>query len=82
MGSQMKIKVWIEPREACISEMVCTVLCGEIFMIDRDGYVAIREEWRGEDVSEGIVSSDMEECIAAAEENCPVEIIKWQRLPP
>lgn len=78
----MKIKVWIEPKEACLSEMVCTVLCGEVFMIDENGYVAIREEWRHESDSIGLVGLDMEDCVAAAMENCPVGIIKMIKLSP
>ncbi|MEM0365642.1 MAG: ferredoxin [Acidilobaceae archaeon] len=78
-----RIKVWIESREACISEMVCTVLCREVFEISReDGKVIIKDMWRTDKLNfnEGVVSGDLEECIIAAYENCPVEIIRWARI--
>ncbi|MEB3797541.1 MAG: ferredoxin [Caldisphaeraceae archaeon] len=28
---KMTIKVWIEPRENCIADMVCASLCPDVF---------------------------------------------------
>jgi len=77
------IRVYIEPRDACVSEMVCTVLCPEVFEISReDGRASIKLMWRTsrDNPSEGLVSSDLEDCVVAAYENCPVEIIRWERV--
>jgi len=63
--------------------MVCTVLCPEVFEIIReDGRAAIKELWRTSksNLSEGVVSDDLEDCVVAASENCPVEIIRWKRI--
>lgn len=75
----MTVKVEINPRASCISDMVCVVLCPEVFVIERsDGRAAIRREFRTEesDPSRGEVSDDLAYCAEAAAENCPVEIIK------
>ena len=77
------IRVYIEPRDACVSEMVCTVLCPEVFEISReDGRASIKLMWRTsrDNPSEGLVSNDLEDCVVAAYENCPVEIIRWERV--
>lgn len=75
------IRVYIEPRDACVSEMVCTVLCPEVFEINRDGKAAVKAMWRTSgSLAEGMVSDDLEDCIMAAYENCPVEIIRWERV--
>lgn len=77
------IRVYIEPRDACISEMVCTVLCPEVFEITReDGRASIKVMWRRskDNPSEGLVGDDLEDCVVAASENCPVEIIRWERV--
>jgi Ferredoxin len=77
------IRVYIEPREACVSEMVCTVLCPEVFEITReDGRAAVKASWRSSknNLSEGFVGDDLEDCILAAVENCPVEIIRWEKV--
>jgi len=75
------IRVWIEPRDACISDMVCVALCSEVFDIDAgDGKSFIRVEWRLKPtaVSEGEVPEDLKECVKAASENCPVDIIHFK----
>lgn len=75
------IKVWIEPREACVSEMVCVVLCPEVFEISRDdGKAVVKRGWRSSEGGWGLVSDDLEDCVVAAYENCPVEIIRWVRV--
>jgi ferredoxin len=80
---RVTIRVYIEPREACVSEMVCTVLCPEVFEITReDGKAAVKVQWRSsrDNPSEGLVGDDLEDCVIAAVENCPVEIIRWERV--
>ncbi|MEM1674924.1 MAG: ferredoxin [Candidatus Bathyarchaeia archaeon] len=71
------IRVWIELREACVSEMICVVLCPEVFEISKDdGKAVIKLQWRSSKVNEGYVPGDFEDCVVAAYENCPVEIVK------
>ncbi|MEM1873482.1 MAG: ferredoxin [Acidilobaceae archaeon] len=78
----MPLRVEIAPRDSCISDMVCVVLCPEVFVIERsDGRAAIRASFRLQesDPSRGAVSSDLAYCVEAAAENCPVEIIRVVR---
>ena len=70
-------RVEIEPRSSCISEMICVVLCPEVFLIEPDGLAAIRPEYRSGAPHKGEVPRDLERCIQAAAENCPVEIIRY-----
>lgn len=78
----MPFKVTIKPRDACISEMICVALCLEVFEISLgDGRAAIKSKWRVSpgNPSSGRVSDDLEYCVRAAAENCPVEIILVER---
>ena len=73
----MVYRVEIEPRSECISEMICVVLCPEVFLIDSDGLAAIRPEYRSGGLHKGEVPEDLLKCVQAAAENCPVEIIRY-----
>ena len=78
------LRVRIEPRDACISDMVCVALCNEVFEISvDDGKSQVRSEWRlREDlVGEGRVPDDLRVCVEAAAENCPVSIIHFEEEP-
>lgn len=78
----MVTKVLISPRASCISDMVCAVLCPEIFEIDRvDGRASIKLSFRlrEDDPSIGVISEDLAYCAEAVAENCPMEIIKVVR---
>jgi ferredoxin len=42
----------------------------------------VKVQWRSsrDNPSEGLVGDDLEDCVIAAAENCPVEIIRWERV--
>ncbi len=74
----MPYKVRIDPRDTCISDMVCVSICGEVFeMNDEDGKSQIKPEFRTDpnNLAEGIIPDDLYECAKEAEESCPVNII-------
>ncbi len=77
-----KIKVWID-RDECISDMVCVSLCGEVFEIsEEDGKSQIVEKYRVDpnNVAEGLVPEDLEDCVASAAESCPTSIIHYEKV--
>ncbi|MGC9210427.1 MAG: ferredoxin [Acidilobus sp.] len=82
----MPIKVWIEPRENCIADMVCVSLCPDVFeMSDVDGKSIIIAKWRPDpdrkdqgDRSEGVVPDDYQDCVDAAAQSCPTQIIHYE----
>ncbi len=74
----MPVKVKIEPRDSCISDMVCVSICGEVFQInDDDGKSEIVPEFRvsPDNNAEGVVPDDLKDCVQEAAESCPVNII-------
>jgi len=78
-----KIKVWID-RDQCISDMVCTTLCPDVFVMDEeDGKSSITTKYRVEhspEKSVGIVPEDLEDCVASAAESCPTSIIHYEKV--
>ncbi len=77
-----KIKVWID-RDQCISDMVCVSLCGDVFEIsEEDGKSQIVEKYRIDpnNVAEGLVPEDLEDCVASAAESCPTSIIHYEKV--
>ncbi|MCE4600206.1 MAG: ferredoxin [Desulfurococcales archaeon] len=74
----MPFKVRIDPRDTCISDMVCVSICGEVFeMNDEDGKSQIVEQYRvaPDNVAEGIIPDDLKDCAQEAADSCPVNII-------
>jgi len=74
----MTLKVSIDPRDNCIADMVCVSLCGDVFeMSDTDGKSQIIAKWRNDpnDISHGQVPDDMKDCVEAAAQSCPTNII-------
>lgn len=74
----MPYRVWIEPRDTCISDMVCVSICGEIFeMNDDDGKSQIVAQFRQDpdNIAEGVVPDDLKDCAQEAADSCPVNII-------
>lgn len=61
-------KVWIEP--GCIADGICNDLCPEVFGLDDNGEAFVED---GADLDAN------ETGIEEAAENCPVEIIKYQK---
>lgn len=73
-----KYRVRIDPRDNCISDMVCVSLCPDVFeMSPEDNKAQIVEQWRTEasNIAEGIVSEDLKDCVEQAAAACPVQII-------
>jgi len=73
-----KYKVRIDPRDNCISDMVCVSLCPDVFeMSPEDNKAQIVEQWRTDpsNVAEGVVSEDLRDCVEQAAAACPVQII-------
>jgi len=77
-----KIKVWID-RDECIADMVCVSLCGEVFeMNEEDGKTQIIEKYRVDpnNLAEGVVPEDLEDCVSSAAESCPTSIIHYEKI--
>ena len=83
----MTIKVWIEPRENCIADMVCVSLCPDVFQMNEiDGKAEIVNKWRADadkkeqgTRSEGTVPDDLQDCVDAAAQSCPTQIIHYSK---
>lgn len=76
-----KIKVKIDPRDECISDMVCVSLCGDVFeMLEEDGKASIKAEFRvaPDNPAEGTVPEDLKECVETAVNSCPVNILHYE----
>lgn len=74
----MTLKVSIDPRDNCIADMVCVSLCGDVFeMSETDGKSQIISKWRNDpnDISHGLVPDDLKDCVEAAAQSCPTNII-------
>jgi ferredoxin len=74
----MTLKVSIDPRDNCIADMVCVSLCGDVFeMSDTDGKSQIISKWRTDpnDINRGQVPDDLKDCVEAAAQSCPTNII-------
>jgi len=77
-----KIKVRID-RDQCIADMVCVSLCPDVFeMNEEDGKSQIKVQFRVDpsNLAEGVVPADLEECVRAAAEACPVAIIHIEEV--
>ena len=74
----MPYKVRIDPRDSCISDMVCVSICSDVFqMNDEDGKSEIVPQFRvsPDNNAEGIVPDDLKDCVQEAADSCPVNII-------
>ena len=73
-----KYKVTIDPRDNCISDMVCVSICPDVFeMNPEDNKSQIVEKYRTEpsNLAIGIVPEDLKSCVEDAANACPVQII-------
>ncbi|MGC9012612.1 ferredoxin [Thermogladius sp.] len=73
-----KYKVEINPRENCISDMVCVSICPDVFeMSTEDNKSQIVEKYRADkaNIAVGIVPEDLKSCVEDAAAACPVQII-------
>ncbi len=77
-----KYRVRIDPRDNCISDMVCVSICPDVFeMNPDDNKVQIVEKWReGGDIAVGVVGEDLKSCIQDAANACPVQIIHVEEI--
>ncbi len=73
-----KYKVTIDPRDNCISDMVCVSICPDVFeMNPEDNKSQIVEKYRVDpnNLAVGIVPEDLKSCVEDAANACPVQII-------
>ncbi len=73
-----KFKVTIDPRDNCISDMVCVSICPDVFeMNPEDNKSQIVEKYRVDpnNLAVGIVPEDLKSCVEDAANACPVQII-------
>jgi len=68
----LKVKVdW----NLCIADGVCYALCPQVFEAGPDGKSQIVKEFRGSDVTEGVVPDELADCVEQARTACPVGAI-------
>jgi len=73
-----KYRVEINPRENCISDMVCVSICPDVFeMNPEDNKSQIVEKYREDksNIAVGVVPEDLKSCVEDAAAACPVQII-------
>jgi len=77
-----KYRVRIEPRENCISDMVCVSICPDVFELNPDDNKSqITEKYReGGNIAVGIVPEDLLSCVQDAANACPVQIIHVEKI--
>jgi len=75
-------RVKIEPRENCISDMVCVSICPDVFEINPDDNKSqIVEKYReGGNIAVGIIPEDLATCAQDAANACPVQIIILEKV--
>lgn len=77
-----KYRVKIEPRDSCISDMVCVSICPDVFeMNPDDNKVQVVEKHReGGNIAVGVVTEDLLSCTQDAANACPVQIIHVEKI--
>jgi len=72
-----KYRVKIEPRENCISDMVCVSICPDVFEMNPDDNKSqITPKYReGGNIAVGIVTEDLLSCVQDAAMPAPSTII-------
>ncbi len=68
------VKVTID-QDTCIACGQCYAICPEVFQDDGTGTAELVEDFQGDEVFEGDVTSDID-CTTDAEEVCPVDAIE------
>lgn len=70
-----KFQITID-REECISCGACWEECGEVFAESDDGLTEVTVGYlMQDDPARGLVPANLEPCVRAAADSCPVEII-------
>jgi len=74
-------RVKIEPRENCISDMVCVSICPDVFEMNPDDNKSqIVEKYReGGNIAVGVIPDDLAQCAQDAANACPVQIIHVEK---
>jgi len=77
-----KYRVKIDPRENCISDMVCVSICPDVFeMNPDDNRVQITAKFReGGNITAGVVPEELASCVQDAANACPVQIIHVEKV--
>jgi ferredoxin len=63
----------------CIADGVCYALCPQVFEAGPDGKSQIVKEYRGSDVTEGVVPDNLSDCVEQAKTACPVGAISVEK---
>lgn len=77
-----KYRVKIDPRDNCISDMVCVSICPEVFeMNPDDNRTQITAKYReGGNLAVGLISDELFSCVQDASNACPVQIIHVEKV--
>lgn len=59
----------------CIADGVCYALCPQAFEAGPDGKCQVVKEYRGGEVTEGVVPDDLADCVEQSRTACPVGAI-------
>ncbi|MEM0506337.1 MAG: ferredoxin [Thermosphaera sp.] len=75
-------RVKIEPRENCISDMVCVSICPDVFEMNPDDNKSqIVEKYRSDgNIAVGVIPEDLATCAQDAANACPVQIIIVEKV--
>jgi ferredoxin len=72
----MKVSI---AREECIQCGSCEILCGQVFKLPENDKSTIVEKYRtGGNPGEGEVPQELEKCVQAAADACPVTAISTE----
>jgi len=78
-----KYRVKIDPRDNCISDMVCVSICPDVFEMNPDDNKSqiVKTYREGDNIAVGVVPADLKDCVNDAAAACPVQIIKVEEIP-
>ncbi|MCD6279002.1 MAG: ferredoxin [Desulfurococcales archaeon] len=75
----VRLKVTVD-WDTCISDGVCYALCPQVFEAGPDGKSQIVKEYRGSQPWEGVIPSELKDCVEQAKVACPVSAIKVEEV--
>ena len=77
-----KYRVKIDPRENCISDMVCVSICPDVFEMNPDDNKSqiVAKYREGDNIAVGIIPEDLASCVQDAANACPVQIIHVEKI--
>ena len=72
----MKVQI---KQEECILCGNCSETCPKVFIVDQGDSSKITKEYRGKNDSEGEIDDSLLDCVQAAIDSCPVNIISLEQ---